>query len=482
MNRRHFLKTLGTAAVIGSGSKFLAGCESGTTPIDDPGGRKPQPLRIPQTMLGSGELIASMGTYDIWKNVPSNVITINGAFLGPTIKIRKGNTLNVRFTNNLMELSNIHWHGLNVPADMDGHPKDAILSGQHYQYTFPIVDRAGTYWYHAHPDMRTGYQAYMGHAGVLIVNDDEEDVLGLPSREFDIPLVLQDKRLNEKNAIIWDKTRDDIPPGYLGDTIFVNGTPEAYHDVGKTLYRLRLINASNARLYNIGFEDNRTMHLIANDGGLLDKPYPMQAILFGPGERIEILVDFSGDVAGTSVKLKSLEFPFTSSHQNPLYPQGKEMDILTFNIKTSPTNSAKVPSALTNFERLDTGLAVRTRHFSLSMDHTAEYGQHQIDGLVFDMNRIDHTVKAGDLEIWEFENQGDAIHTMHLHSLQFQVIDRSFTNLRPNDLGWKDTVLVGPSEMVRIAVRFNQLKGVFLFHCHNLEHEDDGMMLNFEVV
>jgi blue copper oxidase len=482
MKRRDFLTSLGALSVIGASGSLLAACESGE-PIDDyiPG-RGPQALRIPATNYGTGEFIAAMGSVDIWRGMPSNVIAINGALLGPTIRIKKGNTLNINFTNGLTELSNIHWHGLNVPADMDGHPKDAVPAGMSKRYTFPVVDRAGTYWYHAHPDMRTGYQAYMGLAGVLIVSDDEEDALNLPDREFDIPLVLQDKRLDADNKILWDMTPDDIPPGYLGDTMFVNGTPDAYHEVGKALYRLRFVNASNARIYMIGFEDSRTMHLIANDGGLLDKPYPMTEIKLSPGERVDVLVDFKNDQMGTSVKLKTLEFPFTSSHQNPSYPQGAEHDLVEFRIKLSSTNSYVVPSALTTIEKLDPAQAVNTRYFQFTMDHSAEYGQHKINGLVFDMNRIDYTVKAGDLEIWEMENQGDAIHSMHIHGLQFQIIDRSFDALKPNDYGWKDTVLMNGSEFVRIAVRFNQNKGLYMFHCHNLEHEDDGMMVNVEVV
>jgi FtsP/CotA-like multicopper oxidase with cupredoxin domain len=264
--------------------------------------------------------------------------------------------------------------------------------------------------------------------------------------------------------------------------MFVNGTPDAYHEVARGLYRLRFVNASNARIYMLGFEDKRTMHLIANDGGLLDKPYPMTEIKVSPGERVEVLVDFKDDLLGSSVKLKTLQYAFNSTHQNPSYPQGAEHDLVRFDVKLTTTNSYTVPAALTNYEKLDPTKAVNTRYFQFTMDHTAEYGQHKINGLVFDMNRIDYTVKAGDLEIWEMENQGDAIHSMHIHGLQFQIIDRSFDALKPNDYGWKDTLLINGSEFVRVAVRFNENKGVYIFHCHNLEHEDDGMMVNVEVV
>ncbi|HEY6171131.1 MAG TPA: multicopper oxidase domain-containing protein [Candidatus Kapabacteria bacterium] len=481
MNRRNFLKSLGALSVVGASGTLLAACSTETPPVETPK-RGSQLLGIPATNYGSGEFIAAMGSVDIWKGIPSNVIAVNGALLGPTIRIKKGNTLNINFTNGLTELSNIHWHGLNVPADMDGHPKDAVPAGSSKRYTFPVVDRAGTYWYHAHPDMRTGYQAYMGLAGALIVSDDEEDALNLPDREFDIPLILQDKRLDADNKILWDRTPDDIPSGYLGDVMFVNGTPDAFHEVTRGLYRLRFINASNARIYMLGFEDKRTMHLIANDGGLLDKPYPMTEIKLSPGERVEVLVDFKNDLLGSSIKLKTLQYAFNSSHQNPSFPQGAEHDLVRFDVKLTTTNTYTVPSALTSYEKLDPTKAVNTRYFQFTMDHSREYGQHLINSLVFDMDRIDYSVKAGDLEIWEMENQGDAIHSMHIHGVQFQIIDRSFDALKPNDYGWKDTLLINGSEYVRVAVRFNDNKGIYMFHCHNLEHEDDGMMVNVEVV
>jgi FtsP/CotA-like multicopper oxidase with cupredoxin domain len=484
MNRRTFLKSFGAGIALGgTAGIFLEACKSTTDPGMTGGVRGMQPLRIPATNLGSGNLTAAMGSADMWKGLPSNVITINGSFLGPTISIRKGNTLNIGFTNGLSEMSSIHWHGLQVPSVMDGHPKDAIAAGKNYTYTFPIVDRAGTYWYHAHPDGLTGKQAYLGLAGLLLVSDDEEDALNLPSREYDIPLVLQDKRLDTNNAILWNKTSDDVPSGFLGDNVFVNGTPDAYHGVKKALYRLRFVNASNARIYNVGFEDGHPMQLIANDGGLLDKPYEMTAVMIAPGERIDVLVDFSNYQLGHSVKLQSLAFTF-GGHDNENYPQGKVLDLVRFDVNVSGTNSYAMPSALTNYEKLDPAKAVSTRYVQLTMDHTKPYGQHMIDGKTWDpnqMDRVDYQMKAGDLEIWEIENQGPAAHSMHFHGTQFQVLERVGKTLRPNDLGWKDTVYFEPDDFVRLLVRYNTYKGLYLFHCHNLEHEDDGMMLNIEV-
>ncbi len=483
MDRRDFLKSLGAGVALStSGGFLLSACKSTTEPAK-PAVRGPQAMRIPNVILGSGTFNAALGNVEFWSGIPtSNMITVNGAFLGPTIKVRKGNSLNIRFNNNLSQMSNIHWHGLTVPAEMDGHPKDAIMPGMGFDYSFKILDRAGTYWYHAHPDMMTGEQAYKGLAGVVIVNDDAEDALGLPAREFDVPLVLQDKRLNIKNEVVWDKTPDDIAPGFLGDTIFVNGTPDSVHKVSKGLYRFRLVNASNARIYNIGFEDKRTIQLIANDGGLLEKPIAVTSVKISPGERADILVDFSGDADGVSLKLKSLEFAYVSDHQNLMYPQGAEYDVLRFDVGSGVGNSYTIPSALVPLEKINLFNTVNTRQFTLTMDHTRTYGQHQINGLVFEMARVDYTAKLGDIEEWYIENQGSAVHGMHIHGVQFQIIERLSGTLAPTDMGWKDTIVIGPSETVRIALQFNTYKGLYLFHCHLLEHEDDGMMVNVEVI
>ena len=471
-----------TIALSAGGGYVLSACKVTTEP-PKPAERGPQALRIPNIILGTGTITAAVGSAEFWNGITSpDIITINGAILGPTIKVRKGNSLNIHFNNNLSQVSNIHWHGLTVPAEMDGHPKDAVAAGKGFDYSFKILDRAGTYWYHAHPDMMTGEQIYKGLAGLVIVNDDAEDALGMPTREFDVPLILQDKRVNEKNQVIWDKKREDVAPGFLGETVFVNGTPDAFHKVTKGLYRFRIVNASNARIFNVGFEDKRMMNLIANDGGLLEKPIPVTSVKLSPGERADVLVDFSGDMIGASLKLKSFAFTYTSDHQNVTYPQGKEYDILRFDITGGTTNSYKVPAALLPFDILDTTNPAQNRYMALTMNDAVSTGQHQINDLVFEMDRIDFQVKLGDIEVWFVENKSSAGHGMHIHGLQFQIIERSGATLAPTDMGWKDTISLGPSESARIALRFTTYKGRYLFHCHLLEHEDDGMMLNLEVI
>ena len=481
MKRREFLKTIGAGVLIAPiSSSLLESCHTPNSPTPQ---RLSQPLRLPVSISG-GTLTATSGKTDIWKDISSPAYLLNGTSPAPMIKVRKGDVFSLNYINQLGEMSNLHWHGISSPANMDGHPKYAAESGNSIEYSFPILDRAGTYWYHAHPDRLTAKQAYMGVAGAFIVHDAVEDALNLPTGDYDIPLVIQDKRINANGEIIYSLDPEDILTGYLGDTIFVNGTPNSYQVIATILYRLRLVNASNARLYNIGFSDGRKVSLIANDGGLLDKPINVTTLFLSPGERADILVDFSQDTLGSSVTLKSLSFDFNSTHQNPTYPQGKELELLRFDINIPSSLKKDIPSSLASYEHLIASQAVNTRIFPLTMDHSRAYGKHQIDGKVFDMNRIDYQVKLGDIELWEFQNEGDSVHGMHVHGTQFQVAERLFGtgSLQPTDMGWKDTVYVSPNETVRILIRFSAYKGIYLLHCHNLEHEDDGMMVNVEVI
>jgi FtsP/CotA-like multicopper oxidase with cupredoxin domain len=392
--------------------------------------------------------------------------------------VKSGDAFSVRLANNLAEPTNIHWHGLVIPPDMDGHPKDAVAPGGTFDYSFTVAQRAGTYWYHPHPHMATGKQVYMGMAGFFIVTDQEEEALGLPSGEFDLPLLVQDRRLAGGTEFLYQLADADHMNGFLGDTILVNGTPDPYLQVAAGLYRFRILNGSNARILDLGFADNRPFYLIGSDGGLLDRPYELRYLYMAPAERYEILVDFSNDQIGSSVALKSLGFSGGSG-----LTQGAEMPIIRFDVARPGNGPATIPPALATLEKLDPAAAVRTRTFALKIDHTTTPNGHTINDKVFEMMRVDEEVTIGDIEIWTFQNISYLPHPMHLHGAQFQVLDRNGnTNLEPRDLGWKDTVYVLPYQTVRVVVRFGNWPGLLLVHCHNLEHEDHGMMLNYQMV
>jgi FtsP/CotA-like multicopper oxidase with cupredoxin domain len=481
ISRRHFLRY-----AAGSGLALtLAPISSlGGYPSGKPGhgsGREVlgsgEPLRIPPTFSG-GTITASVVQQRIWPDASTEVWAFGGTYPAPTIRVRRGDAFAVRLLNQLDEPTNIHWHGLTIPANMDGYPSDVAPPGGSFDYAFTVEQRAGVYWYHPHPDMRTGPQVYKGMAGLFIVEDDEEAALGLPGGEFEVPLLIQDRRSSPERTFDYTLSDDDHLDGYLGDTVLVNGTPDPYLEVAAGLYRFRVLNGSNARVFDLALADGSPMLVIGTDGGLLDQPYEASFLYLAPAERVDLLIDFSRYNVGDSVMLRSLDFGGTSGRK-----QGVALPVLRFDVTRPGEGTVHVPAALTPYERLDPAQAVRSRKFTMRIDHSTTPVGHTINGLMFDMERIDERVGRGDLELWTFENISFLHHPMHLHGAQFQVISRNGGKnpLAPRDYGWKDTIYVRPFESVQVAVRFASWLGKFLVHCHNLEHEDHGMMLNFEV-
>lgn len=486
MNRRRFLHTLALSGIAATASRVPAIAAAGKpfrTPSKLLAGAG-TPLRFPADWDG-GPIVAAATKQNVWPDTQTDVWTYGGSWPGPTIRVKRGDTFKARMVNMLDEPTIIHWHGMIVPHEMDGHPSQAVGTKESYNYSFPILNRAGMYWYHPHPHHRTAIQAYRGMAGLFIVEDDAEKDLGLPDGGHDIPLVLQDRRIRDSRSEFRYEivTDDDHIQGFLGDAVFVNGTPDPYLEVAKGLYRFRLLNGANARIFYLSFTDDRPFHIIASDGGLLDKPYKVSLLSISPGERFEILVDFSGDDIGTSVMLRSEE---TGGGAGYPPPQGAAFPVIRFDVVKEATKTFTIPQTLVPYEQYRAEDAVRERDFILSIKHEGSVGNldvgHFINGLEFEMDRVDGTIPINELEIWNFRNTSLAPHPMHAHGVQFQVLDRAGnTNLAARDRGWKDTILVLPYQTVRVLVRFNPYPGIYLVHCHNLEHEDHGMMLNFEV-
>lgn len=402
-------------------------------------------------------------------------------------------------TNELDEQTIIHWHGLHVPAEMDGHPRFAIAPNATFDYSFRVLNRAGTYWFHPHPHQRTGAQAYAGMAGLFIVHDEEETAAQLPTGEFDLPLVIQDRIFDANRQLVY---AGDPMSGFLGDTVLVNGQRDASLTLKPSQYRLHLLNGSNARIYKLAWSDNTSLTVIATDGGLLEKPVERNFIPLAPGERVELWADFS-DRAGQSLQLVSQSFSGGGGMgmMGSGYPQGTPFDILTIRFEGEATRLFPRPSLLSRPNFFLPEESLRTRRIEVAMQGMVG----SINGRTFVMDEVasDERVNLGDLETWEFANLGSGMgmmmgggmmsqpHPMHMHDVQFQVIERKldsrqssgYEDLRDgfiND-GWKDTVLVLPGETVRVLVKFEDFAGLYLYHCHNLEHEDGGMMRNFEV-
>jgi FtsP/CotA-like multicopper oxidase with cupredoxin domain len=432
-------------------------------------------LRIPPVISG-GNLTIAPSTYKIFPGVDANILSINNSFPAPTIKLQKGDTFTAKIINNLSETTVLHWHGIHSPAFMDGHPKNSISPGGTFDVSIPIIQRAGTFFYHSHADMNTARQTYMGMAGLFLIEDEEEKALGLPSGDYDIPLMIQDKRFDANKQLLYAPTDADMMSGWLGDTVLINGTPNPFLSVAPTLYRFRLVNASNARMYKVALSDNKQFTIIGNDGGLLPTaPFQTTSVMLSPAERLDILIDFSSYSHSENVTLKSLQFSYSGSPGTSSLAQGAEIDLLQFQVTKSGTSGSAIPSKLPNILSYNAADIKRTRIFELN-------GQHSINSKSFDINRIDEQVSFGDLEQWSFINESEETHPMHVHGLQFQVHDRGIDVQPENyEAGWKDVVRVEPFQMVNVLLRFADYTGLYLVHCHNLEHEDMGMMANVEV-
>lgn len=439
-----------------------------------PGNKVQHPSRF-----SGGELRVYATNLSIWPGHQTAVLSFNGQVPGPAIQVVRGSVFSARVVNHLEEPFTVHWHGILAPSDMDGHPGSPIRPGESRDISFPITQRAGTYWYHAHTDQLTARQAYLGLAGAFIVEDPDENRFGLPSADHDLLLLLADKRPTAAKQIPYAPTMMDAMNGYLGTEVVVNGTPDAWLSVDTGSYRIRLINGSNARIFKIALSNGDSFQVLANDSGLLPQTLKASSLLLPPGARTELLLSFSRSEPGSVVKLVSL--PFVTSGTVGMgmgtAPQGTGMEILTFYVDRVGQTFPPI-SSLASFQPDNPSEARRVRSFSITTGGML----HLINGTTFSMERIDFTVPWDELEIWEFQNQTDEFHPMHPHAAQFQVLSRNgSTALPPEDAGMKDTVLVHPRETVRVLIRFNSASGLFVQHCHNLEHEDNGMMQNFAV-
>jgi FtsP/CotA-like multicopper oxidase with cupredoxin domain len=425
---------------------------------------------------------------------PDAVQNIPNSYLGPIMQLNKGQTIRVHFKNELAEESIIHWHGLHVPVEADGHPRFAIKPGETYIYNFTVADRAGTYWFHPHPHGQTGPQVYQGLAGLFLIHDEEEQSLALPIDEYDLPLVIQDRIFDRDNQLLYGGEMMTAMMGFLGDQILVNGLPDYKHTVAARPYRLRLLNGSNSRIYKLSWEDGTPLTVIGTDGGLLEQPVQRDYITLAPAQRIELWVDFTTWDVGNLIRLVSL--PSAAPGSEDSFP------VMAFEIDRAEHSNLVLPqrlSTLTPHKESDAVNRRSPRDFTLAMGRGMSW---TINGRLFEMTDVtrDEIVKLGDLEIWRFINQlgsggmmgGMSLpHPMHIHGLQFQILERHLdrsasspaTTLNGGfvDEGWHDTVLVLPGEQVKVLLKFEDFAGLYLYHCHMLEHEDMGMMRNFRV-
>ncbi|MHB1331928.1 MAG: multicopper oxidase family protein [Sulfuriferula sp.] len=441
----------------------------------------------------------------------------NQTYQNPIIRIQRGSQFNARLQNDLNEPTIIHWHGLHLPGVMDGQPRTTIAAGAHYDYTFPVTNRSGMYWYHTHAHNLTAKQAYFGLAGLYMVEDEEDralrNTLHLEPGVTELPLLIQDKQFDADGALEYANNPMQQMMGQLGDTILVNLTPRPQLDIANRLYRFRILNGSNSRIYKLAFIQHGKMlpyAIIGTDAGLLEHPHTAHEVFLAPAERVDVLFDASRLRTGDEVFLKSLAFDAMqggmmgggmmggmgkmmggmSGSGGSSLGLGTEFEIMKLAVtRQASAPPAVVPNKLSAIARIDTRKAT-VRNISLTMQRM----RWLINGESYKMDSYPIQSPSNSIWLWDIQNaQMSMPHPMHLHGFSFQVVSRSNspaqvrklaqdTNGRLiTDLGWKDTVLVWPGETVRIAIDFtNTYKGdqIYLFHCHNLEHEDQGMMVN----
>jgi len=442
------------------------------------------------------------------------------AYQNPILRIESGSRFTASLDNALLEPTIIHWHGLHTPAAMDGHPASTIAPGGRYEYDFTVRNRGGTYWYHTHAHGLTAKQAYNGLASFFLVDDDDQrrlaKALNLRLGVTDLPLVIQDKQFDAQGKLRYQPNAQESMMGWLGDVVLANLTPNAVQTVTPRTYRLRLLNGSNARIYRLAFVTGKKQlkfTVIGTDGGLLERPETLAEAFLAPGERLDVLLDAGQAQIGTDIFLKSLAFdpmenegpampgmagmahgtghavPGVASARLPL---GSEFNVLKLSVTAGERIVAKLPATLSKVSAIPTQGATQ-RKIELSLDNM----RFLINGRTFVMDEIAFDVKRGAVEVWSISNPELGMpHPMHLHGFSFQVLERLGSPAQvlasarfgkgrtAGDLGWKDTVLVWPGETVRIAIDFtHDFPGdqTYLLHCHNLEHEDAGMMINFRV-
>lgn len=409
-------------------------------------------------------LTAQKGEHAFLQGQETTTYGYNGDLLGPVLKLRKGETVRIKTINALEEDTTFHWHGLEIPGDADGGPHNPLAPGEERTIQFKVEQDAATLWFHPHPDGNTAEQVYKGLAGLLYIEDERSDSLNLPDNYDvnDFPVLLQDRAFTKTGELDYEAAYNS--DGTLGDRLLVNGTLDPKLSVPQGKVRLRLVNGSNARNYTVALSSGDSFQQIATDGGLLNEPIAMDTLTLTPAERAEIIIDFE--------QLRKVSDLALVDDQGTI--------LLPFEINEEVTSS-ELPSDLNSF-------AVTEEEESLPVTKRLElFGMMDmvtINGKKFDKDRIDLTQKVGETEVWELTNKpdpmGGMIHPFHIHGTQFKVVSVNGEEPDENLKGWKDTIALEPGDNVKIAISFAN-KGVYMYHCHILEHEDNGMMGQIEV-
>lgn len=452
-----------------------------------------QDLWIPPLLTGTSfDLTLSASTKSFWAGATTKTLGYNGApFWGPTLVFNAGDTVKLKVTNATAEATTVHWHGLHLPAVMDGGPHALIEPGATWTPSFTVMNRAATYWYHPHPHEATQKQLTYGAGGLILVKDPIEAALKLP-RTYgvdDIPLVFTSRRFYADDQFSFEGDNDKY-----GDYLLANGTLDPQVSLPAQVVRLRILNAEVERGYVLGFSDNRTFHLIATDGGLVDKPVALTRLKLMVGERVELLVDLSAEKRGGFVNLMAYNarqpFGFPGGEPGRSRPNGgllndQDFRMLRINIAAPTAAGVKgIPTTLTHnaFPTVDQVTQRRTIHVTRGNPK----GEFAFDNASYDMHDISRIqlVKLGAVEAWTITNSPVFGHAFHIHDVQFKIVERSDGPVADYEQGWKDSVYVPRAASVTFVARFDDFASdtdSFMYHCHMANHEDSGLMGEFMV-
>jgi blue copper oxidase len=480
--------------ILAAGAVMSATAVIGRAPASAQTQRFETPLPIPElrdarAQNGAIQLAAARGRHAFLPGRPTTTYGFSAPYLGPVLRLHKGDEVQFSVENKLDRDTTAHWHGLLVPAAVDGGPHVVIKPGSTWRPVLKIDQPETTTWYHAHPHNDTGRQVYMGLAGLIIIEDGTGERLGLPRNYSvdDLPIILQDRQFDRNGALLYSAFGPSRMLGMRGDTLTVNGAISPVAKVPPGLVRLRLLNAANARNFDLRFGDGRTFHVIASDGGYLAASVAMTSLTISPSERFEVLVDFSD---GKAVVLETAPDNRMISGMGGGVMGGMLGSIggqlLRFEVDPSKPAAAKgLPSTLVAQAQAEPSKAVGRRRVSLDMGPGMMMGggggrgpgqPFGINGRTFDMHRIDFAPKLGTSEIWEVTPTMMA-HPFHVHGVIFRVLSIGGKAPRPHLAGGKDTILLDqPAELLLTFTQPATQEFPFMFHCHILEHEDGGLM------
>jgi bilirubin oxidase len=445
---------------------------------------------IPDTLSGTTFNLNIKDTFAQIVNSGNQTITggINGKFWGPTLFFNKGDVVHMNVKNGLNDSTTLHWHGMHLPAVMDGGPHQIIPPGTTWQPYWEVKNEASTYWYHPHLHEMTEEQITKGIGGLIIVRDEVESKLALP-RTYgvdDIPLVLSDRDISTSNQFT-------VVP--YGDSMMTNMTLRAQFTVPSQVVRFRVLNGGVERSYNLGFSDGRTFQVIASDGGLLNAPVPLTRYLLHSGERIEILVDFTNQ-NGTSVNLMAYNSTLGQNVAGgDFFPNGpfvnylarKDFNVLHINVGAQTSMPiTTIPTSLRTVTTIPQADANITRKLTISDTTVAGIAgaAFVINHKFFDFNTNNYEVPLNNTEIWEITSSSNFGHPFHIHDVEFNILSVAGVAPVAAQAGWKDVVFVPSKSTVKFIAKFDDYADdlhPFMYHCHISLHEDEGMMGQFVV-